>query len=84
MKRKKRRYKKVNAQLNEQAIHYEIVINRMFPELQEQFKIGRQDVRLVDSENLVTSILKNKGVIEEGQPTIFDYFRETLREKQKE
>lgn len=81
------RYKKINNKLNEQAIHFEIMINKVRPDLlNDRMKtaksgpITRTDVRRIqgeDAENMVvTDILLEKGVISENQRTIFDFFKE--------
>lgn len=41
-KQKKREYKKVNSQLDDQAIHFEIMLNKMRPDLLKQFKKNSQ------------------------------------------
>ena len=74
-------YKKLNAKLNEQAIHFEILINKMRPDLlNERLKtmtaLARPDVRRVDAD-IVTDILKEKGILKEGHKTIFDHFKGT-------
>lgn len=65
-----KRYRKLNSKLNEQAIHFEILINKMRPDLlNERLKsmgpLSRPDIRRVEGD-IVVDILKEKGVIKDG------------------
>jgi hypothetical protein len=56
------------------------MINKMRPDLLNDRMRGkggeRVDVRRIeDGDNVVTDILKEKGVIKEGQMTIFDFIK---------
>jgi len=88
-KLKMRKYRKMNEKFNEQAIHFEIMINKLRPDLlndrmkkmisqPNEVLESRMDVRMMGSKephSVVTDILKDKGVIKDGQKTIFDFFQ---------
>jgi len=77
-KHKIRKQKHVSDKLNEQAIHYEILIQRMKPEILEKRMKAlheqgtRKDIRLVDANDerqVRKDILKEQGLLREGQST---------------
>jgi hypothetical protein len=82
---KMKRYKSNNEKLNEQAIHFEIMINKMRPELlnsrmkKEGTGEGRIELSKIPDEgmeeSIVKDILREKGIIKEGQKTIFDFIK---------
>eukprot|EP00347_Sterkiella_histriomuscorum_P016804 403351791 len=77
-KLKMQRYKKIDHKLNEQAIHFEIMINKLnkdqLKEKMEKVSIAQvgDPSELFTDKNIFNTILQSKGVIKEDQ-------RETLR-----
>lgn len=77
-KHKLRKQKHISDKLNEQAIHYEILIQKLKPDILEkrmkslQAQGTRKDIRLVDASDerqVVKDILKEQGLLREGQST---------------
>ena len=87
-KQTNKRYRRLNEKYNEQALHYEIMINRLRPDLlaKSQEKplapIVRPDVRRVDSNihQSAKNILIEKGILQDPtQPTVLlDQFTGTV------
>jgi hypothetical protein len=78
-KMKLRKHKYINKKLDEQAIHFEVMIQKLRPDILEkrmkamQEQGPRKDVRLMDEtedKNLVKNILKEQGILKGGQDTI--------------
>ena len=59
------KYQKLRQQLNEQAMHFEIMLNKMNPEiLKERVKLISEDA-LADETSIFNRILKEKGILSE-------------------
>ena len=62
-------YKHLRATLNEQAMHFEIMLNRMNPDiLRERMALMRDDDKdelLGDDTNVFNRILKHKGILKD-------------------
>lgn len=70
-------YKKLNSKLNEQAIQFEIAMRQYRPDLLAKAEGIAQEHRTAIREphQIVTEILKDKGLMKEGESSVFDYFR---------
>lgn len=77
MRETKKRYKSMNEKMNDQALHFEILINRLRPDLLPSNlekpldgAIVRADVRRVEESNVAKNILIEKGIIRDPtEPT---------------
>lgn len=80
MKARLRKQRHVGEQLNEQAIHYEVLMRRLRPDILEKrlqaleaTQGQRKDISAADEEdarNVVPGILQEQGLMKEGQSTI--------------
>ncbi len=84
-------YKHIRAKLNGQALHFEIMLNKMNPEiLKERLSVIREDDKqelLADDMSVFNRILKEKGLLSNyamtGVQNISnDFERETLKENE--
>ena len=88
-KHKLRKQKHISDKLNEQAIHYEILLQKLKPDILEKRMKSlheqgtRKDIRLVDANDerqVVKDILKEQGLLKEGQST--DVYDKIVRQDQ--
>ena len=78
----------MSRKLNEQAIHYEVLMQKLRPDILEKrmkaLKEPRKDIRLIDAKDereVVKNILKEQDVLKEGKETII-YDKVAYRDKE--
>ena len=83
LKLKLHRCKKMDLKLNEQAVHFEVMLSKINKEtLKEKIVNQSQDnssaeaaAHIFSDKNVFNKILSQKGFIKEGQRSIFDRMR---------